>query len=337
MTSVSSQVRVGVIGAGLIGGSVCRALRRAGLGSIVVHTPSASTASAVSGEGFATVDSVEGVVAVSDVVFVCVPMGAQQSVFEAIADTARNGVGNQIIVTDVGSVKGSGAREASALFASAGVTYVPGHPMAGTEESGFGASSDNMFDGATWVLCPENSGPDAVLSLMNLVVAMGAKVSLIDIDSHDAAVAAVSHLPYLMAAALANSLPDGDARDLALRLAAGSFRDGTRVASSEPWLSASMVNLNGANVEQNLATAIGLLTQMREALARGDDAAVLGFFERARTLRATYAAVKTSSETETLSVPAGEALSLLVASCKSGALIRSVAASDNQWNVVLER
>lgn len=331
------SARVGVIGAGLIGGSICRSLRKAGIVDLTIHSPSSSTLAEVRNDGFTAVDSVAEVVAATDVLFVCVPMSVQLSVFVSIAEALRATGETQKIVTDVASVKGIEAHQAVSLFSSVGATFVPGHPMAGTEESGFGASSADMFRDATWVLCPEYASAPEVLTVMRLVLAMQARVSLLDIDSHDRGVAAISHLPYLLAASLVNALPDGDAQTLAMRLAAGSFRDGSRVASSEPWLSASMVNSNSANVQRNLETAIELLTQMREALARGDDGAVLGFFERARALKATHAAVKSSSETEHVSVATAEALSSLMASCRTGALIRSVSATDDQWNVVLER
>ena len=330
-------VRVGVIGAGLIGGSICRSLRAANVASVTVHSPSGSTLSAVANDGFDVVDSIAAVVAESDVLFVCVPLTVQREVLASVAEGVRESGNAGVIVTDVSSVKGEPARESAELLSAAGATFVPGHPMAGTEESGFGASSADMFRDATWVLCPEYASAPEVLTVMRLVLAMQARVSLLDIDSHDRGVAAISHLPYLLAASLVNALPDGDAQTLAMRLAAGSFRDGSRVASSEPWLSASMVNSNSANVQRNLETAIELLTQMREALARGDDGAVLGFFERARALKATHAALRSSSETEHVSVATAEALSSLMASCRAGALIRSVSATDDQWNVVLER
>lgn len=332
-----SDVRVGVVGAGLIGGSICRALRSSGVADVVVFSPSSSTVAEVGAAGFRTVGSVADVVAESDVLFVCVPLGVQQSVFGAITDAVRESGKKDLLVTDVASVKGVDAAKASALFESVGVAYVPGHPMAGTEESGFAASSEDMFEGATWVLCPERTAPHHVLVLLQLLLAMQAKVSLLDIESHDRGVAAISHLPYALAATLVNVLPGGDDRALAMRLAAGSFRDVSRVAGSEPWLSASMLNFNSVEVRKKLADAISALADLQSALERGDDEGVLGFFKQARSLRAGYLSMKSSSETDSITVPLDGAVPALMASCGAGALIRSVTVGDNQWNVVLER
>lgn len=336
MTGIAAT-RVGVVGAGLIGGSVCRSLRASGVAGVSVYSPSRSTVDEVRHHGFVVVDSVRDVVAGSDVVFVCVPMGVQRSVLAEVVDAVRATGNSQVVVTDVASVKGDAAREAVDLFGSAGAAFIPGHPMAGTEESGFAASTATMFDGATWVLCPETAGPGEVLVLSQLVLAMKAKVSFLDIESHDRGVAAVSHLPHVLAATLVNSLPGGDEGELALRLAAGSFRDGSRVAGSEPWLSASMVNLNSANVRGSLDRAVGLLSGLRDALDRGDDAAVVGFFESARSVRTAYTAAKSQTATETVSVLASDAVATLGAACADGALVSSLAVNDDTWTVTLER
>ena len=336
-TESFTTARVGVVGAGLIGGSICKALRAASAADVVVFTPSQSTVSEVATAGFVTVESVSDIVAACDVLFVCVPLGVQQSVFELIATSARDMGKTDLIVTDVASVKGVDAKSASTMFQSAGVAYVPGHPMAGTEESGFTASSEEMFVGATWVLCPERSASHHVLLLMQLVLAMKAKVSLLDIESHDKGVAAISHLPYVLAATLVNVLPDADDGALAMRLAAGSFRDVSRVAGSEPWLSASMLNFNSVHVRQKVAEAMATMADLHAALDRGDDDAVLGFFERARSLRAVYSTVKSSAETDNVAVPSDGAVAALVTSCRAGALISAVTVVGDQWNVVLER
>jgi prephenate dehydrogenase len=209
--------------------------------------------------------------------------------------------------------------------------------MAGTEESGFTASSEEMFDGATWVLCPEGSASGHVLALMQLVLAMKAKVSLLDIESHDKGVAAISHLPYVLAATLVNVLPDADAGALAMRLAAGSFRDVSRVAGSEPWLSASMLNFNSVQVRQKIAEAMSTMSDLHAALDRGDNDAVLAFFKRAHLSRAVYSMVKSVAVTDNVAVPSDGAVAALVNACRAGALVSAVTVVGDQWNVTLER
>lgn len=332
----SSSERVGVIGAGLIGGSICKSLQQSGSASVRVYSPSPSTLKEVEDAGFAIERNMADLVASVDVLFICVPLDVQEKVFAEVAQAIRASGRSDIVVTDVSSVKGQQARDAVALFADVNAFFVPGHPMAGTEYSGFAASSADMFHGATWVLCPENSPSDVLLRLVSLVHAMSARVSVLDIASHDAGVAAISHLPYVVAASLVNVLSTGDNKALALQLAAGSFRDGTRVAGSEPWLSASMVNFNRDEVKNLLLRYSCVLEEIATAISQNDDAAVLAFFEAARTLRDEYSAVKLTTETATVLWSEGSFVTDALAACRNGALIHSVAAAEGGWNVVLE-
>lgn len=327
---------VGVIGAGLIGGSICKSLRAAGASNIVVFSQSDSTRDEVRNDGFAVVESIQDLVAVADVVFVCVPLSAQMKVFREVADAVTTLSRSNLIVTDVSSVKGDEAKEAMALFTEVGVSFVPGHPMAGTEFSGFSASTSDMFARATWVLCPKVGDGTEWERVAQLVMAMKAKVSLIDIGDHDAAVASISHLPYVLAAALVNVLPDDEGRQLALRLAAGSFRDGTRVAGSEPWLSASMIEFNKANVSRLLRQTTKSLEGVISALESGDDDKVLQFFAQAQQGRHDYEAMKASSTSHKQRFPAVSVTRRCVNECQRGSLITGIEASEDQWTVIFE-
>ena len=328
--------RVGVLGAGLIGGSISKSLRESGHTDIHVYSQSESTVSEVRQDGFAVVSSIEDLVALSDVLFICVPLDVQEKVFANVAQAILANGRSGVLVTDVSSVKGSEARGAVDLFESVGATFVPGHPMAGTEHSGFSWSTADMFTGATWVLCPARATADQVLVLFELIRAMKARVSFLDIDSHDAGVAAISHLPYLVAASLLNVLSGGDNQSLALQLAAGSFRDGTRVAGSEPWLSASMVTFNREHVHKLLTRFQVVLDDMQQAMKDGDKDAVLAFFGKARLLRDEYSAVKLTTESSQLRWSKIEALAKLVVACRGGALVRSITQSETHWDVLLE-
>lgn len=328
--------RVGVIGAGLIGGSICKSLSTSGSASVRVYSPSTSTVKEVEDAGFAVERSVASLVASVDVVFICVPLDAQEKVFTEVAHAIRASGRSNIVVTDVSSVKGQRARDAVALFADVNAVFVPGHPMAGTEFSGFSASTSDLFVNATWVLCPEQASSDILVRLITLVHAMGARVSVLDIASHDAGVATISHLPYVVAASLINVLSTQDKKALALQLAAGSFRDGTRVAGSEPWLSASMVNINREEMKNVLSRYAVVLEEIATAISQNDDAAVLSFFESARALRDEYAAVKLSTERATVVWPGHSFVADALAACVSGALITSIHAIDDGWNVVLD-
>lgn len=324
---------VGVIGAGLIGGSICKSLRQSGLTDISVFSPSTRTQSEVLAAGFEVVDSVDSLVSSVDVLFVCVPLDKQMTVLKEIVDaisaTSRTG----LIVSDVSSVKGSDAHVAIEMFASVGATFVPGHPMAGTEHSGFAASTDDMFRGATWVLCPGQADQTSLSQLMTLVLATGARVSLLDVETHDAVVGSISHLPYVMAASLANIATMGDTASLAMQLAAGSFRDGTRVASSEPWLSTSMVMFNRHEVTRLITQLESEIHLLKESLNRNDNDAVMKIFERAQNARRLYEEMKNATATTGMTVAKADALPRILSECAHGALVSSLHVEGDTWTL----
>lgn len=328
--------RIGVVGAGLIGGSICKSLRQAGLDNIAVFSQSESTQSDVRNDGFRVVPSIADLVAQSGIVFVCVPLNVQMAVYGEIADAITSTSRSGIVITDVSSVKGVEARTATELFSKVGAVFVPGHPMAGTEFTGFKASTADMFHGATWVLCPEGVPTDVVGSLTQLVLSMGAKVSLLDIESHDAAVGAISHLPYVVAATLANVVGSEEDKQVALQLAAGSFRDGTRVAGSEPWLSTSMVTFNRVEVLRLLTRFQGEIEQMVSSIQSGDDEAVLTVFQRAQNVRRDYEAAKSSANQRSVQWDISSAVQNSLHECRGGGLIRELSVDGNGWTVAFE-
>ncbi len=330
------SAHIGVIGAGLIGGSICRTLSTAGYEHISVTSASQETRDEVTQAGFHVVATVQELVQVSDIVFVCVPLTIQMDVFDQILEAVNAAGKKGLIVTDVSSVKGDEARMATQKFSDAGIVFIPGHPMAGTEKSGFSASSDSLFAGATWVLCPPAGNGAEWLSIARLVLAMKAKLSLLTINQHDSAVASISHLPYVVAAALLHVLPSGDERSLALRLAAGSFRDGTRVAASEPWLSASMVNFNKENVASLLRETGEAITSLIAALEENDTSAVQNFFTEANVRRTEYESVKASHASHRHIFHGDSVTPECINECQRGALITYIAESGDSWTITFE-
>lgn len=327
---------VGVIGAGLIGGSICKSLRRAGIDDIVVFSPSQSTQDEVRLDGFDVVDNISELVANVEYLFVCVPLDKQLSVFNEIVAAIEALPHSGVVVTDVSSVKGEDAREILAMFKNVGVSFVPGHPMAGTESSGYSAATAEMFDGATWVLCPDEASGNSLLGLMKLVLRMGARISLLDTETHDATVAVISHMPYVAAAAVANLLSTQGGQELALQLAAGSFRDGTRVAGSEPWLSASMVTFNRTEVLRLLNLFQDEIAKMKIAIEGSNNDEVLALFASAQNVRRAYEKAKENATQQNVVWSAAEAIAQLLNACKNGALISGLAVTENSWSVRLE-
>ncbi len=261
-----TRVRAAVLGLGLIGGSVLRALAAAGHGVLGYDAdPStramARTASAraPAGSRWQVAGSVRSAVAEADLVVLAVPLPAVGPVLDELA-----GCGYAGLVTDVTSVKGV-VRE----LATSRARFVGGHPMAGRETSGFAVSDGTLFRGCAWVLClePGGTGLDDWLAVAEVVTGLGARVVPATAAEHDRAVAAVSHVPHLLAAALAAVAANDP---LALTLGAGSFRDGTRVAASPPALTAAMCGGNAPAVAESLDQVRQLLDAARAALDAPD-------------------------------------------------------------------
>ncbi|SDT75147.1 prephenate dehydrogenase [Actinoplanes derwentensis] len=248
-------MHIAVIGLGLIGGSLLRALAAAGH-EVVGYDADPLTRSAAREAGFSIADSVREAAAGCDVTVLAVPL-------PVLPQVAADLDGYDGLVTDVTSVKGP-VRDLLE-----GRRFVGGHPMAGRETSGFAASEATLFDGCAWVLClePHESALDDWLLLARLFTGMGARVVPVTATEHDAAVAQISHVPHLFAAVLAGQLQENP---LAGALAAGSFRDGTRVAATRAELTAAMCGGNWSSVHRELRRLIGDLELMAEALESDD-------------------------------------------------------------------
>jgi prephenate dehydrogenase len=260
-------VNVAVIGLGLIGGSLTQALAAAGHRVVGFDADPATRATARTaaarartGTRWQIAGSVPAAVDGAELVVLAVPLPALPGVVAEL----RGFTG---LVTDVTSVKGP-VRELTG-----GLTYVGGHPMAGKETSGFRAAEPGLFDGCAWVLCLEDGTSTADwLVLAELVTGLGARVVPATAADHDRAVAAVSHVPHLLATALTAAAA---ADPLAIALAAGSFRDGTRVAATRPELIAAMCGGNAAAVGPALDRVLRSLDELRTALTTEDPVAAL--------------------------------------------------------------
>ena len=219
-----------------------------------------AAARAPAGSRWQVTATVRDAVAGAEIVVLAVPLPAVDTVLAELS-------GYTGLVTDVTSVKGPVRGLVRRAVPLAG--YVGGHPMAGRETSGFAAADADLFRGCAWVLCLEPGETDLSdwLTLAQLVTALGARVVPATADEHDRAVAAVSHVPHLLASALAEAAA---ADPLALTLGAGSFRDGTRVAASPPALTAAMCGGNAAAVGAALDAVLDRLAAARAALDEPD-------------------------------------------------------------------
>jgi prephenate dehydrogenase len=217
-------VRVAIAGLGLIGGSLARALTARGHRVIGVdRAPAlrrARAARAVSG----TAPSVEAAAPEADVLVLAAPPRDNLALLRRVARACRDG----LVVTDVGSVKGPIAREARRLGLA---RFVGGHPVAGSEGSGFSASSATLFLGHSWVLTPPGE-PAALRRVRALVRAAGARPVFMDADEHDRALAFLSHVPQVVSWALLEAARGDAVARRSLSLAGPGFRDMTRLAKS---------------------------------------------------------------------------------------------------------
>ncbi|HXJ66837.1 MAG TPA: prephenate dehydrogenase/arogenate dehydrogenase family protein, partial [Actinomycetota bacterium] len=194
------------------------------------------------------------------------------------------------VVSDVGSVKGSVVGEVGRVAPGGARRFVGGHPMAGSERSGPEAAAATLLDGATWVLTPtEGTDPGAVATVRGLVEALGARPVVMKPDEHDWAVALVSHLPQVVSSALmafaAREHAAGPDSDV-LGLAAGGFRDLTRLAGSSPELWTGILVENATAVGAEIGRFAALLQDVRDAIEAHDAVALTALLDEARGGRA---------------------------------------------------
>ncbi|HXB87587.1 prephenate dehydrogenase [Mycobacterium sp.] len=303
-----------VLGLGLIGGSILRAATAAGRQAFG-YNRSVEGAQAARFDGFdATTDLTDVLTRAADsgaLIVLAVPMPALPILLTHISESAPD-----CPLTDVTSVKGAvlDAVKAAGLQAR----FVGGHPMTGTAHSGWAAGHARLFAGAPWVISVDDHVDPAVWSMvMELALDCGSVVVPARSDEHDAAAAAISHLPHLLAEALAVTASEVP---LAFALAAGSFRDGTRVAGSAPDLVRAMCEANAGQLLPAVDRAIELLAGARESLAHNKSVAELA--EAGHAARTRYDSFP-RPEIVTVFVGAENWRDELAAAGRAGGVIRS--------------
>ena len=309
-----TKTPVCVLGLGLIGGSLLRAAAAAGREALG-YNRSVEGAQAARADGFAaTTDLTEALTWAAQhraLIVLAVPMPAVGQMLGHIKQDAP-----ECPLTDVLSVKGA----VLAQVRAAGLLdrYVGGHPMAGTAHSGWRAGSAGLFAGAPWVVSVDEHVDAGIWSqVMRLALDCGAVVVPARSDEHDAAAASISHLPHLLAEALAAEAGDVP---LAFALAAGSFRDGTRVAGTAPELVRAMCEANADQLLPALDRALGLLHHARDTLA--DKGSVAELVDAGHAARVRF---ESFSRPDVVAVTLGAEnwRAELAAAGRAGAVIRS--------------
>lgn len=276
---------VALVGVGLIGGSLGMAIKRHGLAERVIgvgrseqRLMQARILGAIDEYRIESDDSVQD----ADLVVICTPVRTIISKLRSFAGNLKPGA----VVTDVGSTKRE-IMDAAAECLPRHATFIGGHPMAGTEKSGVEAAFPDLFLGATYVLTPSDSTDLAGLGrLTSLVESTGARIEVMSAAEHDRAVAVVSHLPHVISAALlAQTESSAKTCGSIFRLAAGSFRDATRVSDSPPEIWRDICLSNADEIVKAIDDFQSWLSAMKDSLLDLDEKAVYDFFDSARGVR----------------------------------------------------
>jgi prephenate dehydrogenase len=251
---------VAILGPGLIGGSLALALAERGLAErlvIYARSPHALDAIRTAGVDAELTGNPSEAVREANVVVLCVPIEAMPGLVNEIRDALKPAA----LVTDVGSVKGSVDRNIAPLLDDRAL-WIGSHPMAGSEQAGFAAARADLFDGAAVAITPtKHTHGEAERRAEQFWQALGGRVIKLAPEAHDDLVAQISHLPHLLAAALA-----GCVSDEALELAGGGFRDTTRVASGSPDLWAEILSANAKAINEHLVRLSLQLQDFNNAL-----------------------------------------------------------------------
>ena len=280
--------KIAIIGVGLIGSSVARAAKaKSAAANISLYDASADTRAACKSLGLGEVtETAADAVQDADCVILCVPMGAMGDVMAEVAGALAPGA----IVTDVGSTKAT-AIEALKDTCPDTVHLIPGHPIAGTEQSGPAAGFASLFENAWHILTPlEESSDDyqaAVATLTKFWARLGAKVETMDAARHDRVLAITSHLPHLIAYNIVATAYDMETVEEGevVKYSAGGFRDFTRIAASDPTMWRDVFLTNKDAVLETLGRFTEDLAALQRAIRWGDGETLMREFTRARGIR----------------------------------------------------
>jgi prephenate dehydrogenase len=280
--------RLAVIGVGLIGGSYARALRAAGQVEEIIgcgrsreNLQQAVELGVIDSYSHDIGEAVEG----ADLVFLAVPLGAIRAAFEAM----KGHLADNAIITDAGSVKGSVIRDCEEVFGAMLPNFVPGHPIAGTEQNGVEASFTELYQNRRVILTPVCQTNESAIAVVHATWRYcGAEVTRMFAVDHDRILAATSHLPHMLAYALVDMLARMDDKEEMFRYAAGGFRDFTRIASSNPvmWRDICIANKGQlATLVEDFAAELQLLAT---SIRAGEQQQLEQIFENAKSTRDSF-------------------------------------------------
>ncbi len=290
--------KITIVGVGLLGGSIALAVRRRGLAAEIAgyvrSEKGVADCEKFGATDYATTDLLAAVSG-ADLVILGTPLAQMPALAERMLPALKTGA----IVTDVGSVKGGVVRQFELPIIKSGACFIGSHPMAGAEKTGVAAARAQLFEKAVCVVTPTKRSPAAaVRQLTRFWRALGARVMLMDASRHDLLVGRSSHLPHVVAAALAALVLDPKQPKQQAALCATGFRDTTRVASGSPEMWRDIALANPKNLANSLDSYLKDLKQFQSALKTGNGVAIERFFQTAKVRRDRWCAGGTGNIAE---------------------------------------
>lgn len=277
--------RIAIIGMGLIGASIARAVRRAELASVIVgHDTDLATMayiveSHIVDEAPSTPDAV---VDDADLVIMAVPVGSVGAVAEMVIPHMKRGA----VLTDTGSTKRSVLRDVAPHLTDS-IIWLPSHPLAGTEHSGPQAGLEHLFDGRYWIVLPLEAPETSVLQFESFIAGLGSVVERMEPDYHDKVLALTSHLPHLIAYTIVGTAVDLEQqlKNDVIRFSASGFRDFTRIAASDPVMWRDVFLNNDEAVLEMLQRFSEDLSYLQRAIRWQEGEKLEKLFSRTREIR----------------------------------------------------
>lgn len=281
------HMHYGFIGLGLIGGSIARAIReKYPACMITAYDVNAASVETAKTDGVVNICAyeIDRVFSACDLIFLCAPVSCNDDNLLLL----RNHIGKDTLLTDVGSVKNDIHEHISA--AKLDEQFIGGHPMAGSERTGYRNSKAMLLENAYYILTPTKNTPQEKTDFMeNLVRSLGAIPLILSADEHDYVTAGISHLPHVISASLVNLVKDKDNADGIMKLiAAGGFKDITRISSSSPVMWEHICMTNRANILSLLDSFTESLQEIKGRIVAQDAQGTHDFFESARSYRESF-------------------------------------------------
>lgn len=275
---------IGFIGLGLIGGSIAKSIRRVYPGfKIIAFNRSEAPRIAALNDGTAdsVCDKVDMSFAECDYIFLCTPVEYNSFYLKQLKSIIKD----SCIITDVGSTKTDIHR--TVIEHGMEANFIGGHPMAGSEKTGYANSSSDLLNNAFYAITPTAfSDNNRLNELVEIVKSIGAVPIILDYEKHDYCVAGISHLPHLIASSLVNLIKDNDFDDQTMkRLAAGGFKDITRIASSSPVMWQQICSANAENLVTLIDRYIESLQEIKDSLVQKDNTYIQNMFIKSKSYR----------------------------------------------------